>query len=109
MTLTQEMLTVAAVVAGTMATRFLPFIIFPANKKTPPAITFLGQMLPAAVMGLLVIYCFKDVSFVSGTHGIPELLATAVTVLLQVFVRNMLLTIAGGTIFYMYLVQYVFL
>ena len=108
MTLAQEMLTVAAVVAGTMVTRFLPFIIFPANKKTPPAITFLGQMLPAAVMGLLVIYCFKDVSFVSGTHGIPELLATAVTVLLQVFVRNMLLTIAGGTIFYMYLVQYVF-
>ena len=101
MTLTQEMLTVAAVVAGTMVTRFLPFIIFPANKKTPPAITFLGQMLPAAVMGLLVIYCFKDVSFLSGTHGIPELLATAVTVLLQVFVRNMLLTIAGGTIFYM--------
>ena len=108
MTLTQEMLTVAAVVAGTMVTRFLPFIIFPANKKTPPAITFLGQMLPAAVMGLLVIYCFKDVSFLSVTHGIPELLATAVTVLLQVFVRNMLLTIAGGTIFYMYLVQYVF-
>ena len=108
MTLTQEMLTVAAVVAGTMVTRFLPFIIFPANKKTPPAIAFLGQMLPAAVMGLLVIYCFKDVSFLSGTHGIPELLATAVTVLLQVFVRNMLLTIAGGTIFYMYLVQYVF-
>ena len=108
MTLTQEMLTVAAVVAGTMVTRFLPFIIFPANKKTPPAITFLGQMLPAAVMGLLVIYCFKDVSFLSGTHGIPELLATAVTVLLQVFVRNILLTIAGGTIFYMYLVQYVF-
>ena len=108
MTLTQEMLTVAAVVAGTMVTRFLPFIIFPANKKTPPAITFLGQMLPAAVMGLLVIYCFKDVSFLSGTHGIPELLATAVTVLLQVFVRNMLLTIAGGTIFYMYLVQYLF-
>ena len=108
MTLTQEMLTVAAVVTGTMVTRFLPFIIFPANKKTPPAITFLGQMLPAAVMGLLVIYCFKDVSFLSGTHGIPELLATAVTVLLQVFVRNMLLTIAGGTIFYMYLVQYVF-
>ena len=108
MTLTQEMLTVAAVVAGTMVTRFLPFIIFPANKKTPPAITFLGQMLPAAVMGLLVIYCFKDVSFVSGTHGIPELLATALTVLLQIFVRNMLLTIAGGTIFYMYLVQYVF-
>ena len=108
MTLAQEMLTVAAVVAGTMVTRFLPFIIFPANKKTPPAITFLGQMLPAAVMGLLVIYCFKDVSFLSGTHGIPELLATAVTVLLQIFVRNMLLTIAGGTIFYMYLVQYVF-
>ena len=108
MTLTQEMLTVAAVVAGTMVTRFLPVIIFPANKKTPPAITFLGQMLPAAVMGLLVIYCFKDASFLSGTHGIPELLATAVTVLLQVFVRNMLLTIAGGTIFYMYLVQYVF-
>ena len=93
---------------GTMLTRFLPFILFPANKPTPPVVLYLGKMLPAAVMALLVVFSFKDVEFLSGYHGAPELLATVLIIGLQVSLKNVLLTIASGTIFYMLLVQYIF-
>lgn len=109
MTVSEQVIMVAAAVLGTMVTRYLPFLLFPANKQTPPIITYLGKMLPAAVMGLLVIFSFKDVAWLSGSHGIPELLATALVIGLQVFVKNILLTIASGTIFYMFLVQYIFI
>lgn len=108
MTLTQEIITIAAAVLGTMATRFLPFLLFPPHKKTPPVIKFLGEVLPPAVMGMLVVYSFKDVQFLSGSHGISEALAALLIIILQLTVKNILLTIAGGTIFYMYLVQQVF-
>lgn len=108
MTLSEEIITIAAVVAGTMVTRFLPFVLFPANKKTPPLVVFLGKMLPSAVMGMLVVYSLKDTQLLSGSHGLPEAIAVALTVLLQATVRNLLLTIAAGTIGYMLLVQYVF-
>lgn len=108
MTITEQVITVAMAVLGTMLTRFLPFIIFPANKPTPPVITYLGRMLPAAVMALLVVFSFKDVDFLSGYHGAPELLATALIIVLQVSFKNVLLSIASSTVFYMYLVQYVF-
>ena len=107
MTFTEQIITIAAVVAGTMLTRFLPFILFPANKKTPPLVAFLGKMLPAAV-GLLVVYSLKDTQIMTGSHGIPEAIAVALTVILQATLRNLLLTIAAGTIGYMLLVQYVF-
>lgn len=109
MTLTEQILTIAAAVLGTMVTRYLPFIIFPANKKTPPIISYLGKMLPAAVMALLVVFALKDVSFLSGSHGLPEALAIALIILLQVYIKNILLTIASGTIFYMFLVQNIFI
>lgn len=108
MTLAEQIITVAAAVLGTMLTRFLPFILFPANKPTPPVVLYLGKMLPAAVMALLVVFSFKDVKFLSGYHGAPELLATVLIIALQVYVKNVLLTIASGTIFYMFLVQYIF-
>ena len=108
MTLSEEIITIAAVVAGTMVTRFLPFVLFPANKKTPPLVVFLGKMLPSAVMGMLVVYSLKDTQLLSGYHGLPEGIAVALTVILQATVRNLLLTIAAGTISYMLLVQYVF-
>lgn len=108
MTLTEQILTVAAAVLGTMLTRFLPFILFPANKPTPPVVLYLGKMLPAAVMALLVVFSFKDVEFLRGYHGAPELLATVLIIGLQVSLKNVLLTIASGTIFYMLLVQYIF-
>ena len=103
MTFTEQIITIAAVVAGTMLTRFLPFILFPANKKA-----FLGKMLPAAVMGMLVVYSLKDTQIMTGSHGLPEAIAVALTVILQATLRNLLLTIAAGTIGYMLLVQYVF-
>ena len=108
MTLTQQILTVAVVALGTMATRFLPFLIFPAGKTTPRFIQFLGKALPGAVFGLLVVYCLKNVSFLSGSHGLPEAIAIAVVVALHLWKRQILLSVAGGTICYMLLVQLVF-
>lgn len=108
MTVTQQIITIGMVVLGTALTRFLPFLLFPAGKSTPRYIRYLGKVLPAAVFGLLVIYSLKDVSLLSGNHGIPELLAVALVVLLHVWKRQMLLSIAGGTVFYMLLVQFVF-
>ena len=108
MTLTEQLVTVAMVVLGTQLTRFLPFLLFPADKPTPKYIRFLGRVLPAAVFGLLVVYCLKDVSLLSGSHGLPELIAIAVVVGLHLWRRQMLLSIAGGTVCYMLLVQLVF-
>lgn len=108
MTFTEQIMTVAIIVLATMLTRFLPFILFPAGKPTPKYIQYLGKVLPAAVFGLLVVYCLKDVSIFSGSHGLPELIAIAVVVLLHLWKRQMLLSIAGGTICYMLLVQLVF-
>ena len=108
MSFMEQLITIAVVVLGTMTTRFLPFLLFPAHKKTPPLVAFLGRVLPSAVMGLLVVYSLKDTYILESTHGLPEALAVAVTVLLQLVLKNLLLTIAGGTICYMLLVQYVF-
>lgn len=108
MTLTQQLITISMVVLGTMLTRFLPFLLFPAGKPTPKYIQYLGKALPPAVFGLLVIYCLKNVSIFTGSHAIPELAAIAVVILLHLWKRQMLLSIAGGTVFYMLLVQLVF-
>ena len=108
MTFTQQLITILMVILGTMLTRFLPFLIFPANKPTPAHIRYLGKVLPAAVFGMLVIYCLKNVSLFSGSHGIPELLSILLVVLLHLWKRQMLLSIAGGTICYMLLIQLVF-
>lgn len=97
---------VAALV--TMATRFLPFLIFSDSKKTPAFITYLGKALPCAIMGMLVVYCMKDVTFLSGSHGIPELISCALVAALHIWKRNSLLSIGVGTVFYMVLVQLVF-
>ena len=108
MTTIQKILTIAMVVLGTMTTRFLPFLVFPAGKKTPPYIQYLGKVLPAAALGMLVIYCLKDVSIFTGMHAIPELVSIGAVVLLHFWKRQMLLSIMGGTILYMVLVQFVF-
>lgn len=97
----------AGALLGTMMTRFLPFLIFPEGKEPPEFIQYLGKVLPYAVIGLLVIYCLKDVPG-SGTYGIPEFLAIAFIVLLHRWKKSILLSIGGGTVFYMLLVQFVF-
>lgn len=108
MTLTEQLLTVAIVALGTVLTRFLPFLLFPSAKKTPKAVLSLGRVLPPAVFGMLIIYCLKDVSLLHGSHGIPEAIAIALVVGLHLWKRQMLLSIAGGTVVYMLLVQCVF-
>lgn len=108
MTFTQSMLTILIVILGTMFTRFLPFLIFPADKTPPAFIKFLGKVLPNAVIGLLVIYSLKDAVF-SDFHCLPELIAIAFVIVLHEWKNNMLLSIAGGTILYMFLVQYCFI
>lgn len=108
MNLTEQMITIFMVVLGTMMTRFLPFILFPADKPTPRYIQYLGNVLPAAVFGLLVIYCLKNVNFLSGSHGLPELISIVLVVGLHYWKRQMLLSIARGTVCYMILVQLVF-
>lgn len=97
----------AGALLGTMMTRFLPFLIFPEGKEPPEFIQYLGKVLPYAVIGLLVIYCLKDVPG-SGTYGIPEFLTIAFIVLLYRWKKSILLSIGGGTVFYMLLVQFVF-
>ena len=108
MSLTQQLLTVAVVALGTMATRFLPFLVFPAGKPTPKYVQYLGRVLPGAVFGLLIVYCLKNVSILSGSHGVPEAIAITVVVLLHLWKKQILISVAGGTLVYMLLVQLVF-
>lgn len=99
---------VIALTAGTLITRFLPFLLFPQGKSIPRYVEYLGRNLPYATMGLLVVYCLKGVSVFSYPYGLPELLAGALIVGLHVWKRNALLSIGAGTICYMILVQAVF-
>lgn len=88
MTLSQQIIMIAMVVIGTMVTRFLPFLLFPAGKPTPKYIQYLGKVLPAAIFGLLVVYCLKNVSVFTGSHGIPELPAIILVVALHLWKRQ---------------------
>lgn len=92
--------------ALTAALRFLPFVMF--SKGTPKAIVYLGNLLPNAIMAMLVVYCLKNVSFTASSHGIPEALAVLLVAVLHKWKHNMLLSILGGTAAYMLLVQAVF-
>lgn len=105
MTLTEQIITISMCVLGTMLTRFLPFAVFNSKRPTPKYIQYLGKVLPGAIFAMLVVYCLRNVSIVSGSHGIPELIAIALTVGLHLWKRKMLLSIAGGTICYMLIVQ----
>ena len=103
-----DVLLIAVAVLDTMATRFLPFLLFGEKRKTPAIIEYLGKVLPCAIMGMLVVYCLKDLSFLSTPFGLPELIACVVVAALHVWKRNSLLSIGGGTVCYMLLVQLVF-
>ncbi|RAP76038.1 branched-chain amino acid transporter permease [Paenibacillus montanisoli] len=105
MTQFEQIVTIGMVVLGTMATRFIPFLIFPPGRPTPSYVQYLGKVLPAAALGLLVVYSIKDVTFLSGIHGVPELISIIIVAGLHNWKRNMFLSIAGGTLVYMILVQ----
>ena len=108
MTDTHAVLTIAVCAVVTAALRFLPFVIFGENRKTPEVITYLGKVLPFAIMGMLVVYCLKDISFTGAPFGIPEILGCVAVAGLHVWKRNTLLSIGVGTVVYMLLVQFVF-
>ena len=108
LTTSQALIIIALLVLGTGITRFLPFILFPKAESAPGFIIYLGQMLPRAVIGLLVVYCVKGVSLTKAPHGLPEALAIAAVVALHLWKKNTLLSIGGGALLYMLLVQMVF-
>lgn len=101
----QVLMMIGAIALGTALTRFVPFLLFPENKKPPDLVAYLGRVLPPAMMGLLVIYCLKNVSVLDKPYGIPELAAILVIVFLHKWKRNVLLSIGGGTFVYMILIQ----
>jgi len=105
---THGILLVAVVAGVTILLRFLPFWLFGGGKETPQVIRYLGKALPYAIMGMLVVYCLRGVSFLQASYGFPQLLAVLLVVLLHCWKRNTLLSILGGTFLYMFLVQAVF-
>ena len=104
----QALIIILVVSLGTQVTRWLPFVLFPEQKEPPAVVAYLGKVLPPAMMGLLVVYCLRSVSWLSVPHGAPELIAIAAVAGLHLWKRNVLLSIAGGTVLYMVLVQAVF-
>jgi len=108
MNTTHSILLVAVVAGVTVTLRFLPFLIFSGKRQTPAYVSYLGKVLPFAIMGMLVVYCLRNISFSAFPFGLPELLGCAVVAAVHLWKRNNLLSIAAGTIFYMLLVQGVF-
>lgn len=108
MTDIQILITVAAVVLGTMLTRFLPFLIFREGKETPGFIKYLGSALPPAVFALLVVYCLKGVNFLVYPFGLPEIIAVLSVVGIHLLFKQMLISIGAGTVIYMVLIQFIF-
>ncbi len=104
----RNLIIIAMMVAATMLTRFLPFLLFPAGKKTPKYITYLGTTLPYATIGLLVVYCLKNINFFASPFGLPEIIAIAVIVVLHLWRGNSLISIGAGTAVYMLMIQAVF-
>lgn len=108
MTLAQQIITIGICSVATMLTRFLPFFVFSGKRELPSFVKYMGNALPPAIFGMLIVYCLKGVSVVQFSHGIPELIAIAVVIGIHLWKRQMLLSIATGTVAYMLLVQLVF-
>jgi len=109
LTTPQLILTIAIMAIITFLTRVTPFILFPSHKTTPKYISYLGDVLPFAIIGMLIIYCLKEVSVQSFPFGIPELISIIFVTLLHLWKKNTLLSISGGTILYMFLMQVLFI
>ncbi len=105
MTSQQQIITIVILAVVTFMTRALPFLVFPAGKPTPKYIQYLGKALPLAVFGMLVVYCLKDVQWLEGSHGIPEILGIAAVVLMHLWRRQLFLSMAVGTAVYMTLIR----
>lgn len=104
----QAIITIAAIAITTFFIRAVPFILFPEDKSTPEYIEYIGIALPCAIMAMLIVYCLKSVSVLSFPFGLPEVIAIVVIAAVHFWKKNMLLSIATGTILYMFLVQIIF-
>ena len=102
----QSLILIAVMAVVTAIIRFLPFILF--SKNTPKPVLYLGNVLPYAIIAMLVVYCLKDVNVLAGSHGIPELISIVLVAVLHKWRKNTLLSILSGTICYMLLIQLVF-
>lgn len=106
MTILQQILTIAIISITTIFTRAIAFVLFPPDRPTPAFVRYLGKVLPAAALGMLAVYCFKNVDLLTGTHGLPEFLSVSVVVGLHIWKRNMFLSCIGGTAVYMTLLNF---
>ena len=107
---TTQLITFFAIIAlGTLLTRALPFIIFPENRPIPKYIKYLADILPYTIIGMLVVYCLKDIHITSSPYAVPEAISIMVIALLHTWKKNTLLSIGGGALLYMFLIQYVFI
>lgn len=105
---TYSIIAIAVATLCTFATRLVPFALFGGKKEVPATITYLGKVLPPAIIATLIIYCIRSVDFTASPHGAAEIIAIVVTALLHIWKKNTLISIGGGTILYMFLVQFVF-
>lgn len=108
MTTHLQVVTIGFMAVGVILTRLLPFLFFPSKERTPHFVRFLGKYLASAVFGMLIVYCLKDISLLNGNHGIPQIIGILACVLLHLWRKNMLITIAGGTFVYMLILRYLF-
>jgi len=108
MTTVQAIISIAAIAVVTFLTRVIPFLLFPNSRPVPKYIRYLGDVLPFAVMGMLIVYCLKSVAIIAYPYGLPEAIAILFVVLIHKWRHNLLLSILGGTVLYMVLVQLVF-
>ena len=108
MSTVHSVMTVAVTAAVTAALRFLPFWIFRGNRKTPTVVQYLGRVLPYAIMGMLVVYCLKDIAPLAWPYALPEGIAAVSVILLHLWRSNTLFSIVGGTAVYMILIRFVF-
>ena len=108
MTTLQILLTILIIALTTLLTRAVPFLIFPESRKIPDLIAYLDKVLPYAVIGMLVVFCYKDTPVAAAPYGLPELIATLAVVVLYKLTKQMILTIGGGVVIYMILIQIVF-
>jgi len=108
LTIQQSLIIIMVISLTTFLTRVIPFILFPAKKETPKYVIYLGSVLPFAIIGMLIIYCLKQTIIISYPFGLPEFISIAFIIVIHLWKSNTLLSIGGGTVLYMLLVQLVF-
>lgn len=105
MTTSKLIISILIMAAITFGTRLAPFVIFGRGEKPPKIIIYLGKYLPPAIITIIIVYCFKNVTLTSGNHAIPEVLASITVILLQLKLKNTMISIFTGTALYMVLLH----